>query len=718
MSQSPALDAEAIRKRILDAKAEWPGGWIFPGSEHVLDDFASLRASEGKPWALRRGLRVKARLASIKFVHCELDLLAGFPAFDLSQRPRREGGSCPDLDFDEGKAYLSKLPAVGGQTGHCQPDFSFVMEHGLEGLARRVSSLRDASSEAKALTYESFLLALEGLKTMISNAAAAVEAAIPSASAERRDAMLEAVESCRWISARPPRGFRDALQLAWLICFGMMAADNASLCLPGRIDRWAFEPYRRDLAAGAVTREKALALVESLYFAINAAVPDGLAVAVMAGGRMPDGSDGSNELSFLCFEALRRTRLVYPTVGLAWHEGAPLELADLATDLIAQGYSTPAFFGDSVIQKGLASYGVPPSEAWGYVNSACVEITPCGASNIWVASPYFSSCGILLEEIDAELASGSEASSFESFLARYLARFSARIEQAAKEQNSLREGRRLYGGKPLQSLFTRDCVGRGLDIDEGGALYNWVECSFVGLANLADSLAVVREELFKSRRLSLPALKKILAANFEGYERERLRFLAACPKYGNACEEVDSLFRYVVERLVSECRRWRMEPDGSPFVPGAFCWIMHERLGSECGATPDGRKAGAPFADGGGPAQGREKAGPTSAILSTCSWDHSPLIGGVAFNMKFSKSLFKGSGSVERLRSLILSFLAQGGFEVQVNVIDRETLLKAKASPDKYRDLVVRIGGYTDYFARLSSGMQDELLLRAEYGGF
>jgi formate C-acetyltransferase len=158
-----------------------------------------------------------------------------------------------------------------------------------------------------------------------------------------------------------------------------------------------------------------------------------------------------------------------------------------------------------------------------------------------------------------------------------------------------------------------------------------------------------------------------------------------------------------------------MAPNESHFIPGAFCWVMHERLGSVCGATPDGRKAGFPFADGGGPAQGCERSGPTSAILSATSWDHSPLIGGVAYNMKFNSTLFDSPESVKRLEDLLVTYLRRGGFEVQVNVVDPETLRKARVNPEQYRDLVVRIGGYTDYFVNLSPGMQDELMHRTEF---
>ncbi len=206
----------------------------------------------------------------------------------------------------------------------------------------------------------------------------------------------------------------------------------------------------------------------------------------------------------------------------------------------------------------------------------------------------------------------------------------------------------------------------------------------------------------------------MLQSNFAGQEALRQRCLSL-PKYGNAESAPDTLFADMVQFVRGECRKHRLVPDGSPFVPGAFCWIMHERLGRETAATPDGRRQGTPFADGCGPAQGREKHGPTAAILSTTAWDHSAFIGGAAFNMKFPAALLANADSRDRLRELIQCFLIRGGFETQVNVVNAETLKQAQSHPDAYRDLVVRIGGYTDYFTRLSPEMQDEVVRRTEY---
>ena len=186
------------------------------------------------------------------------------------------------------------------------------------------------------------------------------------------------------------------------------------------------------------------------------------------------------------------------------------------------------------------------------------------------------------------------------------------------------------------------------------------------------------------------------------------------PKYGNDMDEVDSLFSVFTEFIVAECKKYSGLHSNGNLIPSVFCWVMHERFGRETGATADGRLAGFPLGDGSGPCQGREKSGPTASILSSTKWNHTPFIGGVAVNLKFAKSSL-GANSAQTVKALVKTYLERGGFETQINVVDNETLKKAQADPEQYRDLVVRIGGYSDYFVKLSPQMQAELILRTAH---
>ncbi len=693
---------QALRQRCFERK-------IQPKPDPITASARALRASaEVASWQVRKGVVVRERLCSVRFELDEYELLVGRLA------PAR-----PDeaADAAQARAEVAAFPSPGGQTGHCELERGRIFAHGIDGMLADLATRLDTATGESAEALASFMQALRGFSEMIEHAAVTAESWLDEATPGRRHELEAIALSCRRLAHLPPRSFRDAVQLTWFMDLGVMLGEQVYLVVPGHLDRVLLPYYERERAAGTLDDAEALALLESLYLLVNEYIPDGLAMSVMVGGRDEHGKDVSNPLSYLCLEALRRTRLVYPTVGICWHEGTPAAMTELGVELIAEGLCNVAFFGDETIQRGLARLGVPASDACNYINSTCVEITPVAASNVWVASPYFSTPGLLLEEVAAQATAVAPAASFDAFLAAYRARLGARIDTAVAEQNRQRESRRRHGRKPLQSVFTRDCSARQRDIDDGGAVYNWVECSFVGLANLADSLEVIREEVYGSGRLSWARLSELLRTDFAEQEAERRRFLAY-PKYGNGEARVDGLLADIIGFAASECARQRVLPDGAHFVPGAFCWIMHERLGRECGATPDGRQAGFPFADGCGPAQGRERCGPTTAILSTTSWDHSPLIGGAAYNMKFTRALFAEGGARGRLRDLIVTFLRRGGFETQVNVADAAQLRSARQRPEAYRDLVVRIGGYTDYFVRLSPQMQDEVILRTEFQAF
>jgi formate C-acetyltransferase len=438
-------------------------------------------------------------------------------------------------------------------------------------------------------------------------------------------------------------------------------------------------------------------------------VPNGLSSGYMVGGKDRTGKTVAGELTEMCLQVISDIRLVYPSVGLCYTEDMPGRIVEKACAILAEGRSHPAFFNDEVISRGLRLYGVPEEESHDYIHSTCVEITPVASSNVWVASPYTNMAQLLLDTMSGEYAD------FDGHLSEILRRLDLIIQRNFEEQKRLRAYRAEHSLNPLLSCFVNDCLGRGLDIEQGGAKYNWIMPSFVGMANLVDSLFALKTVVYERGELSLCALRQILEENFEGNEPLRLRLLQSLPKYGNDRDEIDRYFGIFTEHIINECKKYEGLHTSARLVPSVFCWIMHEFFGRKTGATPDGRKRGFPLGDGSGPCQGREKSGPTASILSSTKWDHTALIGGVAVNMKFSKNML-GSHLTDVLQSLVRVYMQRGGFELQINVTDRKTLENARKNPEAYRDLVVRIGGYSDYFTRLSAEMQEEIMLRTEHG--
>jgi len=367
--------------------------------------------------------------------------------------------------------------------------------------------------------------------------------------------------------------------------------------------------------------------------------------------------------------------------------------------------------------EALRDHGVSEPDSYDYMNSTCVEIKVVGASNMWVTAPYFN-CPQALLEVMARVAEGGapEPVGFDDLDALVRERMSETVRGAAESLHAVWQARAERGCFPLASCVISDCLERGQDFYRGGARYNWVENSFVGLANLADGLLAVRHLVYETGEYTLTQLHEILQADFEGHEALRQRILNAIPSYGNDLEEPDVLAAEWAEFLGQTTAENTVGLH--PYVLGYFCWIMHEHFGSQTGATPDGRKAGVALADGAGAAQGREKHGPTASVLSTTKWTHRPALGGLVHNLKLSRRALRTETDLKALRAVMETYLRRGGFEIQVNVVGSELLKQAKEHPEMYPDLLVRVAGYSDYFVRLNPNMQDEVIARSEHEAF
>jgi len=348
------------------------------------------------------------------------------------------------------------------------------------------------------------------------------------------------------------------------------------------------------------------------------------------------------------------------------------------------------------------------------MNSTCVEIKVPGASNMWVTQPYFNFPLCLLDVMNA-VAEGKqpEPATFDELSQRVRDALAAKIGAAAERLDGVWNQRAETGCFPLASCVISDCLERGQDFDRGGARYNWVENSSVGLANLVDSLVAVKHLVYDEKEMSLAEFQSIVQSDFEGREPLRLRIMNTLPKYGNDDDAADALAKGWAEFFIAETESNTIGPHR--YVPGFFCWIVHERFGRETGATPDGRRAGWPMADGAGAAQGRERNGPTASALSTTKWSHRAALGGLVHNVKFSKSALQSDHGRQALRGVIETYMQRGGFEIQINVVSKDTLLDAQQHPEQYQDLLVRVAGYSDYFVHLNANMQAEVIERTEH---
>ena len=612
------------------------------------------------------------------------------------------------------KPYADNLypNLIVGQADHMAIDYELLLEKGLNGISEIIDGYLENCEEEKKPFYNGAKKCLEAVVKYSENYAdKALELAQREENPKRKAELLKIASACKNVPANGANSFFEAVQSAHFVTY-CLSVNSFRRCDQqyqlGHPDRYLYPYYKKDMEAGRITKEEAQLILDCLGIQINMRVPNGLSSGYMVGGRDENGVIVQNELTEMLMQVIDDIRLVYPAVGLCHTEGMEEKYLRKACEILSHGCSHPAVFNDDVITKGLLHYGVEEKQAHSYIHSTCVEITPVAASNVWVASPYTNMAQILLDIMDREY------EKFEDVIDAVLKLLDSKIKANFEEQNAFKKTREIYSCNPLLSCLVNDCLKLGIDIEKGGARYNWILPSFVGMANLVDSLYAIKTVVFEEKSHTMASLKAAVESNFENDEALRLKLLNTIPKYGNDLDEIDSYFGIFTEHIIEECKKYKGIHQNSALIPSVFCWIMHERFGTRTGATPDGRKAGFPLGDGSGPCQGREMNGPTASILSSTKWEHYKLIGGVAVNIKFSKSAL-GANSIETMLTLIKTYLSRGGFEIQVNVVDKETLLQARITPEEYRDLVVRIGGYSDYFVKLSEEMQNEVILRTEH---
>lgn len=659
-----------------------------------------LAAGDQPTTRLRRAASRAYRLDHTVPVIHDQELIVGCP--DLSPLTAAEQARVAAL-----AEVFRALPPSRGIYDHMALDYPKLLRVGVNGLIAEIMQRRRGLNPelpeniAKDEFYRGCLLELEALLRFARRYADAARAQAETATPQRAAELREIANLLARVPAGPARTFREALQSVHFYTF-MLWGDYQL----GRPDQYLIGLYRYDVAAGRLTAESALELIDCFCFLYSECHPKGSAVGFMVGGRDASGAAVCNELTELFLQSIGHTRLAYPSLGLCAHEETPEALLDLAVDLLTEGLSHPALFNDTAITEGLMALGLPEEDARNYVHSSCVEITPCGQSGCWVFSPVINTPGLLLEVLRDHLDCTDAAALRVAFEQALHARLRAEMQtqkllQLERARNSL--------DNLLSSCLVNDCLRRGLSVDEGGANYNFIMPTFLGLANVVDSLAAIEILVFEEQELTLAELYRIVCDDFAGEERLHARILNQLPHFGNDEPRTDGLMRWVTA-LLTRCCTGIVTLYGSRAIPGAYSYLEHVRHGERTPATPDGRRAHTALASAASPTQGADVSGPSATILSATCWEQRPFMGGVAINFMLQPF---GSTTHDSLKGVIKTVLARGGLQLQVNCVSRETLLDAKANPRAHRDLVVRIGGYSDFFTNLTAEMQDEIVRRA-----
>jgi len=628
--------------------------------------------------------------------------------------------------------------------GHYLPDIAMVINRGFiyieQAAQKHLDNLKPGEDRyaEKRDFYQASLIIVSAVRDFAGRFSAhAMELAKDEPNIRRREELKLIANNCARVPYFPAANFYEALQAYWFTLLVDYIFQNGSAISCGRFDQFMFPFYENDIVQKALTKDEAQGLIEALWVkhndvikacTYNSARNNGgfsTSAHLTLGGVNIDGSDACNELTFLCLEADKNVFNCEPNIGIRINKNNPLELTQKVFDILAKvGGGKYPLFNDEIILKALIKDGLPREEAVDYAIVGCVEPNPYGKSLSISNACYFNlakclefvmtngKCLLTGNETGLKTGDPVNFSRIDDVKAAYAKQVAFFVRKMAEALNVIEEVIAEYTPHVYCSLLLHDCMDRGLDSAGGGSRYNYCGVQGVGVPDVGDSLAAIEELVFRQKKISMERLVALLWNNFEDGETERNMLINKAPKYGNDDDRVDMLARFAGEVFCEEAVKqpeWR----GGKFRPGLYCVSANTPLGRQVGAMADGRLSKTPLADGGiSPKQGVDLKGPTAVFLSASKLNLELVSNGVDLNMKLLPSLVRSEGDRKKMAQMIQGYFNAGGMHVQFNVISNETLLAAQKNPDTYRNLVVRVAGYSAFFTDLDVEIQNEIISR------
>ncbi len=610
----------------------------------------------------------------------------------------------------------STLEMFGLRNTHLSLDLEKLLRLGINGLKAEIQAQMDKLDYDDVDVYPEFevvrkdefyrccLIELDAVLDLASRYAKKAAELAETAAEPRKSELLRIAAVMQKVPAEPATTFHEAIQSVHFFLSNLFG-----LYPLGRPDRYLYPFYKKDMEEGRLTKQEAQDMVDSLCLGVSTRVFSRSASGFIVGGQDKDGNLVENDLTYMFITALDHIRQPDPNGALAVNKQTSEDLLLYAAEVLSHGVTHPAFYNDESIVQSLRDYGVSVEDSVNYIHTTCAEISVVGRSRAHSTAFSIDLPRILVETVAANLDCADYHQLEELYIqalkkdvkSKPFAYFSRMLEASRNSNDPMRV-----------CCLVEDCIGRGRSIVEGGERYMFLQPVFLGFSNAVDSLVAIRELVYKNNTLTLSQFYDIISKNFEDEEVLRQTIINHLPHYGNDDESADC----VAEVLAEGIKRIFHEPmlGGSRMQPGSFSYIGHAIRGSKMGATFDGRKAFYSYSDGCSPVQGRDTHGPTAMILSLSSWDQKEFLGGMVVNIKFGKDNLRGENQ-KKFVQLVRTFVERGGLEMQVNVVDRQTLIDAKENPEQHGDLIVRIGGYSDYFVRLTPTLQQEIIDRTEY---
>lgn len=570
------------------------------------------------------------------------------------------------------------------------------------------------------------------------NAEALKEMAEKETDTRRKLELQEMSAICMKVPRNAPESFWEALQMYWFIHVGVITETNPwDAFNPGRLDQHLYPFYMADIESGRITEESAKELLGSFWVKFNNhPAPPKVGITakesntytdfalINIGGVKPDGSDGVNELSYILLDVIEEMRLLQPSSMVQVSKKNPDRFIKRALNIVKTGFGQPSIFNTDAIIQELMRQGKSVIDARNGGASGCVESGAFGTES-YILSGYFN----LAKVLELTLNSGfdkrtkkqvglqlpSDFKTFNELMIAYKKQLNYFIDIKIKGNIIIETLFAKHIPVPFLSILTEDCIKNGRDYNAGGARYNTTYIQGVGLGSLTDSLTSLKYNIFDKGLLTLEDMKKALDADFEGYDDLRVMLLEDTPKYGNDDDYADDIMTEIFE-IFYEAVNERPNSKGGHHRINLLPTTSHVYFGSVIGALPDGRKANIPLSEGISPVQGADRNGPTSVIKSAAKIDHIRT-GGTLLNQRFSKEFMYTDEGIDNVCRLVRSYFRMDGHHIQFNVMDEKILRDAQVHPENYRDLIVRVAGYSDYFVDITDELQEEIIRRTEHQG-
>jgi len=604
--------------------------------------------------------------------------------------------------------------------------------------------LNDPEATDKAEQLEAMSISCDAVILFANrHADLADELAKKESNPERVIELNQISEVCRWVPLNAPRNLWEAIQMYWFIHLGTITELNGWDAMnPGHFDQHLAPFYEKEIANGTITREKAKELLSCFWIKVNNhPAPPKVGITaresgtyndftnINIGGLKKDGSDGVSDISYIMLEVVKELHILQPGSSVHISNKTPDRFLNSACEVIREGYGYPSVFNpDTYILEMLRS-GKSIEDAREGGCSGCIETGAFG-KEAYLLTGYLNVPKIFevtlnngIDPVNGKLVGVKtgdpikDFNNFEDLYSAFLKQLNFVIDQKIRVSNYIDKMFAKYAPAPLLSVVIDDCIKKGKDYYNGGPRYNtnYIQCC--GLGTVTDSLATIKKHVFEDKKYEMKQLLNAVSNNFENEEILRQNIINRTPFFGNDNEYADMIAKRVYDDLFLAIDGKKNVKDGGKYHMNMLSTTCHIYFGKVLGATPNGRLAGKPISDGTSPSQGCDTHGPSSVIKSLSKIDQVKS-GGTLLNQRFLPSLLKSDDDIEKLGSLVRSYFSLGGHHIQFNIVDTDTLRAAQKNPEEYKDLMVRMAGYSDYFNDMNEDLQEEIISRTENENF